>query len=135
MSESQSHIDLVQLLYVYLETVLLIDSGHILVDTPEISRQNKPPLIRDFRPDIYAKVKGTLFIGDAKTESDWDRKHSLDQYRAYVHECITHKGSSILLIAVPWHIERSVRSRLKRMFPKESNQNLTIVVISDMWRV
>jgi len=135
MAESQSHIDLVRLLNRYIEVELNIDCGHILIDTPETNSVNKPPLIRDYRPDIYAKEKGTLFIGDAKTDSDWDRKHSHDQYHAYVAECLAHEGSSVLLLAVPWHVERSVRSRLKRMFPAQFYPSLSIIVISDMWRV
>lgn len=134
MPESQYHINLTRLMDKYVQQVLKINSGYILLDTPETSLGSKPPLIQGYRPDIYVNPPDRLIIGDAKTAEDWDRRHSHDQYRAYVKECSQYKGHSLFLLAVPWQVERSARARLKYMFLEESQSNLDILVISDMWR-
>ena len=133
MAESQAHIDLTIILHQYINQILKIDAGYILIDSPESCIGNKPPIIEDFRPDIYAKTKDILVIGDAKTYGDWDKKHSRNQYLAYITECINFKYQSILLLAVPWRLERSVRSRLKHMFPFENHPNIELIVISELW--
>ncbi|HMD89492.1 MAG TPA: hypothetical protein VKF38_10045 [Anaerolineaceae bacterium] len=132
MSESQIHIDLVRLMFMYVQTKFEIELGHIFLDLPESKIGSKPPIIRDFRPDLFVKTKELLIIGEAKTESDWDKKHSHEQYRAYMSECVANNSTSILLIAIPWRFERSVKSRLLHMFPINQQSERQIIVISDM---
>ena len=37
-----------------------------------------------FRPDIYYYHKGIMIIGEAKTSSDFDARHSQEQYLSYI---------------------------------------------------
>jgi len=135
MAESETHLYLVKKIDQYVECVLKIDRGYIMLDAPNYSSFNKPPLIRDFRPDVYAKTKNLLIIGEAKTEEDWDKRHSHEQYRAYVNECLNFCGAAILIIAVPWRVERSIRSRIKNMFKIDDLPNKSVLIISDMWGI
>lgn len=131
MPESQCHINLTRLMDKYVQKVLKINSGYILLDTPDSG--SKPPLIQGYRPDIYVNSPNWIIVGDAKTATDWDRRHSHDQYRAYVKECAQYKGHSLFILAVPWQVERSARARLKYMFLEEDYSDIDMLVISDIW--
>lgn len=133
MAESQIHIDLVRLMFRYVQIEFNTDVGHILIDLPDSKNGTRPPKIQEFRPDLYAKTKSLLIIGEAKTESDWDRRHSLEQYQTYIDECMANECLSILLIAIPWRFEKSLKSRIKHNFQTENQYNVQIKVISDMW--
>jgi len=130
MAESDIHISLVCQLKKYIIDYLKIDHGFVLVDASSTLKNKKPPIVGGYIPDIYVKTKNTFIIADAKTAKDWQSKHSLDQYNAFVCECAKHENSMFLL-AVPWQYERSAHSRLKFLFPAQTS--VKIEVISDMW--
>lgn len=134
MPESSIHIDLVLLMEAYAKHELGINDGFILLDTPGHLIGNKPPLVNDRRPDMYIRTSEMLIIGEAKTTSDWNTKHSISQYKSYFQECIDFCGNALLLIAVPWHIERGVRNYLRHLFRDARNELVLLTVISDMWR-
>lgn len=134
MAESQKHIDLVRIMSRYVQTKLAVEIGHILIDLPDSAVGSKPPNIGSYRPDLFISNEKLLLIGEAKTESDWQKRHSLEQYKDYMTACLRHNGTSIILGAVPWHIEKSLRSRLLSLFTSEQLAKVQIIVISDMTR-
>jgi hypothetical protein len=135
MAESQIHIDLVRLMSKYVQSVYNIDIGHIFIDLPETLIGSKPPVIRNFRPDLFVRNKHLLIIGEAKTEPDWDKRHSREQYQNYLEECLATNHPSILLLAVPWRFEKSIYSRISHMCTNNQLSKVKIVVISDMTRM
>lgn len=132
MSESDVHIKLVHLMLTYIKTKYGIVSGYVFTDLPE--SKHKPPIFDNSRPDLYIINEDLLIIGEAKTECDWDKRHSHDQYRTYMNECFRSDIRPILLVAVPWRVEKSLRSRLMHMFEVKHYAKVEIIVISDMVR-
>ena len=55
-----------------------------------------------------------MFIGEAKTELDFDRKHSKEQYDSYLEELDNYDGEGWLVISVPWQIVPTAKNYFKR---------------------
>lgn len=122
MSQSKAHRELIR------ATAQAIRRRHpnILIDTDlqESPGDVVPPLIRGYRPDIigrYAHACSNLFIVEAKTASDIERQHTLDQIDAFVGHlrtlrtgvgtfvltvdgCISDRARTILRFACRQHI-------------------------------
>lgn len=134
MGESLKHIQLVQRLYE--ATCIFIpatNKGLIIVDSPE---SNEKPSItaKGYRPDLYYCYDNILIIGEAKTSQDFDRRHSKEQYRAFLKTCEDFEGLSYLLLAVPWTEVVSARNLLKRII-RQNNYNIKVIVINDLGRL
>ncbi len=102
MAESLKHSYLVSCIYKYVtakvppEEVVLV-----LADLP--TSKDKPPRNRDgFCPDVEYYHHGLLIIGDAKTSSDLESKHSKRQIDSYIKECEESECQSLLVIGVPF---------------------------------
>lgn len=115
MAESLAHINLVNMLATWIADSLLNgDHGHILIDTPDRSSQQKPPPICDYTPDIFViNAPGFSFIiGEAKTATDLDNRHTVEQLKAFLCKC-AESTTSLFVVAVPWHRVRLARSIVK----------------------
>ena len=81
--ESLKHHNLVKKMYEYIVNgenivVSLIESDIFEVDG-KVTRMPE-----GFIPDLYYKYNGLLIIGEAKTDKDFEREHSLQQYISYL---------------------------------------------------
>ena len=101
MSESALHQLLVQLLIENVKRIVPQELwGFICAD---INQYNLPSqMVEGYRPDVFYQYKNTMIIGEAKTSNDVERRHSREQYKAYVRKCSLFQGKAHLLIAVPW---------------------------------
>ncbi|UZO94774.1 Hypothetical protein RMP42_05860 (plasmid) [Roseomonas mucosa] len=90
------------------------------VDNPTQGVIATPPLLRGYRPDLYAVEHGTrrVLLGEAKTPGDIDNRHTRSQLAVYF-EYLLHQVPGELWVAVPLtsagtalRVCRSVRSRL-----------------------
>lgn len=133
MSESRSHIDLVATVVNYVKKLVLPDFHAIIqYDSPDSPRPSK--VIGNFIPDVYFWNKDLLIIGEAKTLKDFDKRHSLDQYRAYMQECKNFWGESILVIAVPWPLVITAKNHFRRL-KKEFVTDVSIFVLNELGEV
>jgi len=119
MGESALHMLLVQYLAQWIaDSILGVDFAAILIDAPDRSAKNKPPVIFGFVPDVYVMrvVNNRVIIGEAKTARDVEVEHSIEQYKAFLRKC-AESEDSLFVLAVPWDMVRlakSILSRLKR---------------------
>ena len=105
MPESSIHTNLVRLLAEWLIDLLPSEvSSHMLIDIPENTLQKKPPKIYEFVPDIFVpNTRGySHIIGEAKTATDIDNNHTVEQITAFLRKC-SESDNSLLVLAVPWH--------------------------------
>jgi len=102
--------------------------GFILVDSP--SSICKPPLIGNYRPDLYFLHNNSLIIGEAKTIQDYDRKHSIDQYITFLNNCQSFHGDSLLVLCSSWTISLSYKSLIKYI-KRINGFNTKVVIISE----
>lgn len=106
MPESRTHINLVRQLFDYVvQTQMDGDTGMVFVDSPDSSRQTRPPLINGFTPDLYARHPrtGLVLIGEAKTAKDIESPHTERQIRGFLAKC-AEETTSLFILAVPWDV-------------------------------
>ncbi len=134
MGESLTHIRLVDALSLWIvETYLDGDSGYIMVDGPNSSRNDRPPKIGGFVPDVFVPngPGGRLIIGEAKTTQDLERKHSLEQIETFLHRCGQVQNSCFLL-AVPWHTVRLAESIVRQLRVRAGAENVSTEVLKKL---
>lgn len=104
MGESQLHIDYVEHLVDYVREELLGgDVGYVLTDHPRNSSFAKPPAIYGHVPDLYVPhgPNGLCVIGEAKSGSDIENRHTFSQLGAFLRR-LGESEVSYLVAAVPW---------------------------------
>ena len=131
MSESHTHAALVQQLASWMaDTYFQGDGGGLFIDSPFCDRHKKPPVIGEFVPDIFAETSlpRRILIGEAKTKNDIENSHTTKQLESFLKYCSTVDGSE-LVMAVPWHMTRYVRSMLNKIIKinKLNNVNYTVL--------
>ena len=85
-----------------------------------------------FVPDLYYKYNGLLIIGEAKTDSDFEREHSLQQYISYLKYLKKYSDEyrCIFIIAVPWETTKTACRIINKLAIE--NDKLEIIFINEM---
>ncbi len=131
MSESHTHAALVQQLASWMaETYFQGDSGRLFIDSPFCDRHKRPPIIGEFVPDIFAETNlpRRIIIGEAKTKNDIENRHTIQQLESFIKYCSTVDGSE-LIMAVPWHMTRYVRSMINKIITINNINNVNCIVL------
>lgn len=133
MAESFIHMEYVRIISDYVN--LLIEEGDrcfVLVDLPESS--NRPvATIGNFIPDLYYK-NNCLIIGEAKTENDFDRKHSIEQYISYIKEASIYNGISHIVICTSIYSFAGLKNLIRKL-KRENNSNAIFHILNDNGRI
>jgi hypothetical protein len=95
------HASLVAELVTFVNALAKDRVGSIYADLPGSSAESKPPPIGGYVPDVLANHPG-LIIGEAKTKTDLDTRHSREQLCAFLSHLAQHKDG-LLVLAVPLH--------------------------------
>lgn len=131
MSESLKHQQLVNLIFE--KTIAIVGKNNVaLIAIDSEKSGNLPPLtVEGYRPDVFYCFNGILIIGEAKTGTDAEKQHSLNQYESYIKKCSLFQGEATLIIAVPW-TERitiyNLTQRLRKLYPGD----YSIIVIDEL---
>ena len=131
MAESYEHMAYVNSLQEYVK-MLLPESEYLYVrvDSPyEI--ETPPQIINNFRPDVYYCHNDFLIIGEAKTDDDFCRSHSLEQYRSYLTECNNYNGKSLLVLSGSWRISPAF-ANLIRNLQMQNGIHCRVVIINEL---
>ncbi len=111
MAESRTHLRLVEALVSWIAVEQFHgERGCILVDAPDSLAHAKPPNIAGYVPDVFAHglAGGGIVVGEAKTASDVENRHTREQLGAFLRYCAARPGS-VFVFAVPWHATRYAR--------------------------
>ena len=83
-------------------------------------------------PDVYYKYKNTLIIGEAKTDNDFERIHSIQQYTSYLRYLKRYEENykCILIIAVPWETTKTACRIIYKL--SRENNNLNLIIMNEM---
>lgn len=131
MAESAVHMGYVSLIKEYVEKVLPeIEHFHILVDSPT-SMEKPPHVFNNYVPDLYYNHREQLIIGEAKTDDDFDRPHSLDQYLSYLQECSRFSGDSVLIVSGSWRISAALSNLLRNM-KKKASLSVKVIILNEL---
>lgn len=130
--ESKKHINLVKIIYNYI-LGLVDEKNRCLIEIDSYGQRSNIRIVNNLIPDVYYSFNNLMIIGEAKTELDFERKHSLQQYDAYINECSIFQGEAVLIVGVPWQIIASAKNYFKRRKNRE-RINFKIIIIDEMGR-
>lgn len=102
--------------------------GFVYVDKPDSTY--KPPLVGNFRPDLYFCADNKLIIGEAKTVEDFERPHSKEQYKIYLQECQSYKGDALLILCSSWVVSFSYKTLIKSI-KRQYSFDTKVLIISE----
>ena len=129
MSESRSHINLVQVAYEYIKNIVPEDK-RILIEIDSADSDKPREVDGRFIPDVQFWDDSLYIIGEAKTINDFEREHSREQYAAYIKECGNFNGKSMLVVAVPWQLVITAKNYFRRI--KCTNENFRVVILNEL---
>ncbi len=130
--ESQVHIDLVNRIYEY-ACKCITEDNRCLIEMDSSGNNSTVHVIDNYVPDLFYSFEDTLIIGEAKTELDFERKHSKEQFDSYIKECNLFGGNAMLVIAIPWQL----CSTAKNYFRRKKNVgeiNFLVTIIDELGR-
>ena len=81
--ESSTHINLVNIITKYVSSIVPV-SNRCLIEVDSSGEKSLVRSINNFIPDVYYSFDELLIIGEAKSENDFLRTHSKNQYDAYI---------------------------------------------------
>ena len=81
--ESRTHHSLVTMLYEYISDFSEVEQSLIESDIYEVGG-SVTRMAEGFVPDLYYNHNKLTIIGEAKTEEDLERSHSIEQYKSYI---------------------------------------------------
>ena len=113
MSESAEHISLVHELRRWIaDKYLSGDLGLVLSDTAGIAPADRSREIDGYVPDAFVAPirQQCAIIGEAKTATDLESRHSMEQIEMFLRFCNRARG--LLVLAVPWHRVAYMRNTL-----------------------
>lgn len=128
--ESQEHIELVKIAYQYISEKIE-EENRPLIELDSSGCNSSFRVQGNFIPDVYYSLDGRMFIGEAKTELDFDRKHSKEQYDSYIEELNNFDGEGWLIISVPWQIVPTAKNYFRRKKFKGDLQ-FEIIILNDL---
>lgn len=131
--ESNKHHSLVKKMYDYVVEGLDVEKRLVETDIFEVNGA-VPRMSEGFVPDLYYNYNNQIIIGEAKTEQDMEREHSLQQYNSYSN--FLHKYSllgydCIFIISVPWQASVSASRIIRKIF-NYPNCNIELVIFNEM---
>jgi hypothetical protein len=128
MAESSAHMVYVSMLGEFVKNRLPEQEHiHILIDSPS-SNDYPPQVINNFRPDLYYLHDNTLVIGEAKTDADFDRPHSIEQYKSYLKECKSFSGTAYVVFAGSCRISAGFANLIRHIRRDESLTTRAIII-------
>ena len=130
MSESLCHIELVKRVLNYVKTVV-DPSFHDLIEVDNSVSSKPSRIVGNYIPDVYFFYDKRLILGEAKTLDDFDRRHSQEQFAAYLKECSSYVEHGMFVIAVPWTLVNTAKNLFRRK-KKEMSSLMKIIVLDDI---
>ena len=93
-----------------------------------------PPLIGDFRPDVFVRSATQNAIAEAKTERDLDKNHTHDQVTSFVRHLDNSPGGLFVLSVTGWCADRAKTVlRFTYLEVRPSRTRLAVFDQCDVW--
>ena len=115
MGESKDHQQLVEILVEYVKDSVGVDLCCFIQSDASDEYTISPQTDEGFRPDVFFEYNGRLIIGEAKTENDISRRHSIEQYYSYLKKCAQYHGKAEYVMAVPWMGQAEANNIIKKI--------------------
>lgn len=132
MAESIDHFRLVERICEF--TKQIIPRGNsVLMFSDSPDSKNKPPkVINGYIPDVYYNFDGLMVIGEAKTDNDIEREHSLSQYKSYLKEASLFSKKSLIIIGVSWKSFSTIKNIFRVLIKDIDKEHIEIFIINNL---
>ena len=114
MPESSLHMSLVDSLHNWANENYP-DYLPVWIDSPNFRNTMSQITINNYVPDFYARKKNLssqVIVGEAKTPTDLDNRHSAEQISSFLKHCSLNQDS-IFLLAIPWDYAACARNFIR----------------------
>lgn len=133
MSESAKHMEYVRQALNYIHQ-LVPQSLYPYICTDLSDNLQLPPkmIVDGYRPDVYLWQNEWHIIGEAKTDKDIDRDHSIRQYKSYLEELdIYGCKNSYLIISCSLSVSPSISNFLRNL-KKQKQHKANIIILNEI---
>ncbi len=110
-----------------------MDAVATIHDLPGRVGCEKPPMIGQFKPDVYAidaPITRTI-IGEAKTQGDLETNHTDAQFRSFMN-FLRLQPNPVFILAVPWQARVLARTILVAVQQELQASRVQLVVLDDI---
>ena len=111
MSESKKHRELVNEIKRYCKDNFTPDQ--YISTCFDDGEADTPPQIGNSKPDAYLETAEFCMLGEAKTGTDFDTHHSINQYNDYI-DWLKDKPKALLICATEWKTLKSFKTLINR---------------------
>jgi len=129
--ESEAHKQFVRNAVEYVKRKFGIEENQICVDLGEPGRM-PPKVIDGFRADIYVHTSQYIIIGEAKTDDDIIKKHTLAQLAAYIKEVKTFNQERHIVMSSSWACYAMMRNFLRNYRKNFDLSDITFHTVDPM---
>lgn len=128
--ESNKHHSLVKIIYDYVIKNEKAEKSLIQSDIFEIGG-NVTRMPEGFVPDFYYNYDNIIILGEAKTDQDLDREHSILQFNSYINyirKYISLGYKCKFIIAVPWQASIAAARIMRKIIGDEA---IELIVLNE----
>jgi hypothetical protein len=134
MAESAQHIELVDLIIDWVRNEYSSNPAMLLFhDKPGAPKDQKPYRINGFVPDVYAvdAPTTTTIIGEAKTPSDLETKHTISQIKGFLN-LLVYREKPVFVISTPLNAMPSAKRLLMDVLESLPANNLQVIMLDEL---
>ncbi len=131
MAEGTEHKAYVINLYNFIANLVPSDCKKLIVVDNE-SYSSPAPIYNGVVPDVSYHNKKTMILGEAKSLKDFEKQHSIHQYKSYIDTCENFDGEAVFVLYVHWDAFLSAQTIIKRLLPS-SHKAIYIILSSNGW--
>lgn len=129
--ESEAHKQFVRNAVGYIQRTFGVEEIQMAVDSGESGKI--PPIVIDgFRADIYVHTPKYIIIGEAKTDNDINKKHTIAQLEAYIKEVKTYNKERHIVMSSSWSCYATMRNFLRNFRKLHDMSDITFHTVDPM---
>lgn len=129
--ESEAHKQFVRNAVEYIKRTFGVEENQMSIDLGEPGK-TPPTVIDGFRADIYVHTPKYIIIGEAKTDNDIVKKHTLAQLAAYIKEVKTFEQERHIVMSSSWSSYATMRIFIRNFRKPYDLSDITFHTVDPM---
>jgi predicted transcriptional regulator len=129
--ESEAHKQFVRNAVEYIKRTFGVEENQMSIDLGEPGK-TPPTVIDGFRADIYVHTPKYIIIGEAKTDNDIVKKHTLAQLAAYIKEVKTFEQERHIVMSSSWSSYATMRNFIRNFRKPYDLSDITFHTVDPM---
>jgi len=129
--ESEAHKQFVRNAVEYIKRTFGVEENQMSIDLGEPGK-TPPTVIDGFRADIYVHTPKYIIIGEAKTDNDIVKKHTVAQLAAYIKEVKTFNQERHIVMSSSWSSYATMRNFIRNFRKPYDLSDITFHTVDPM---